>query len=157
VGRKEKLNEQQQERLAVLMKPHPELAVARRFMDEFYGLFNGKPRPSTAKSRWQLMIARPEYAASPILKRALKILKDEVKFNKVSLYLNFRNLDSTSNEVERDNRGFRKRQKTHYRFRDKASLEALLKRGLVEAGAPTKRERLTRRFGNPNWIKAQAA
>lgn len=155
-ARRENLDEAQTKRLAVLLKRHPELRTVRKFMDDFYGVFNGKPRPSTAKMRWKLLTAKPEYAASPSLAGALKILKDEEKFDKVALYLNFKNLDSTSNDVERDNRGFRKRQKTHYRFRDRASLEALLKRKLVEAGAPATGERLRRRFGNPNWSKRQA-
>lgn len=156
-ARRENLDESQTKRLAILVARHPELATLRTFMDDFYGIFNGKPRPSTAKDRWRHLISKPEYVASPYLAGALKILKDEGKFDKVAIYLNYANLNSTSNDVERDNRGFRKRQKTHYRFRDRGSLEALLRRRLVEAGAPTTSERLRRRFGNPNWVKRTTA
>lgn len=157
VTRKKNLDEQQTKRLAVLLEKHPELATVRSFMGDFYGLFDGKPRPKTAKERWRHLISKPEYAASPYLAGPLKLLQDEATFDKVAVYLSYENLNSTSNDVERDNRGFRLRQKAHYRFRDKESLKALLKRRLVEAGPPIKPERLKRRFGNPNWIKKQAA
>lgn len=156
-ARRENLDEAQTKRLTALLVKHQELATIRAFMDDFYGIFNGKPRPSTAKERWQILVAKPTYTASPYLAGALKILKDEEKFDKVALHLSYANLNSTSNDVERDNRGFRKRQKTHYRFRDKESIEALLKRRLMERGNPAKVERLRRRFGNPNWSKKQAA
>ena len=157
VARRENLDEDQMTRLKVLLLNHPTLATTRSFMDDFYDIFNGKPRPNTAKDRWGHLVAKPEYTASPYLATALKILKDEVKFDKVAVYLSYANLNSTSNDVERDNRGYRKRQKTHYRFRDEKSIEALLKRRLIEAGEPTRREKLKRRFGNPNWIKRQVA
>jgi hypothetical protein len=64
---------------------------------------------------------------------------------------------STSNDVERDNRGFRKHQKAHYRFRSKESIQILLDRRLVSAGPPITAEQLKRRFGNPNWIKKKVA
>ena len=152
-ARRENLDEVQKKRLAGLVARHPELGIMRAFMDDFYGIFDGKPRPSTAKDRRRHLIAKAEYAASPYLAGALKVLKDEKKFDKVALYLRYKNLNSTSDDVERDNRGFRKRQKTHYRFRSRASLEALLRRRLLEAGAPATAERLRRRFGNPNWVK----
>ena len=41
-------------------------------------------------------------------------------------YIDFENADKTSNHVERENREFRKRQKSHYRMRSRASLRALL-------------------------------
>lgn len=156
VARRENLDEAQTDRLAVLLRHHPALSTVRRFMDDFYGIFDGNPRPSMANERWELLIKRSEYVGSPYLAGALKILGDEERFDKVALHLSYANLNSTSNDVERDNRGFRKRQKTHYRFRDRESIEALLKRRLVEAGPPTSAHRLRRRFGNPNWGKRQA-
>ncbi len=70
---------------------------------------------------------------------------------------NYKNLNSTSNDVERDNRGFRKDQKSHYRFRSPESLQVYLNFRLLRAGAPTTAIRLERRLGNPNWTKKRAA
>ena len=88
---------------------------------------------------------------------AIEILEDDAKFKKVTLYLNYRNLNSTSNDVERDSRGFRKCQKAHYRFRSPESLQANLNCRLLRRGAPTTAIHLERRFGNPNWTKKEAA
>lgn len=156
VSRRENLDDDREARLKALLDHHPTLATVRKFMDDFYGIFDGKPRPSTAKERWEILLKKPQYTSCPVLAGALKILQDEEKFDKVAVFLSFANMNSTSNDVERDNRGFRKRQKTHYRFRDRQSLEALLKRRLLESGPPMGAERLRRRFGNPNWRKRQA-
>jgi len=157
VTRREHLDDQRKERLELLLANHPDLVVVRNFMDEFYGLFNGQPRPKVAKARWQALIGQPDYTASPILTGALQILQDEAKFDQVALFLQFENLNSTSNDVERDNRGFRKAQKTRYRVRSKGSLQALLDRRLIRAGPPTQKVRLRRRVGRPSRIMSQAA
>lgn len=147
------LDDEKRKRLAELIDNHPQLGVVRRFMDEFYGIFAGKPRPTEAEWRRTLLVGKAEYQNSPILKEALVILSDKAKFQKVTLYLNYQNLDSTSNDVERDNRSFRKRQKTHYRFRSPNGLAVLLDRQLLRDGPPTTTVKLRRRFGNPNWTK----
>lgn len=157
VMRREHQDDEQAARLQALVSQHPHLAVIRKFMDEFYGIFNGKPRPSTANERRLLMLTNPAYVESPYLTGAVKLLRDGEKFQKVALYLSFKNLNSTSNDVERDNRGFRKRQKAHYRLRSEASLTVMIRRRLVAAGAPATGERLQQRFGNPNWMKRKPA
>ena len=158
VMRPENLDDGQKARLKDLLAHHPPLAVVRRFMNDFYGIFNGKPRPGTAQERRLRLLANPVYATSPLLTEAVKTMRDDEKFHKVALYLQFKNLNSTSNDVERDNRGFRQIQQTHYRLRSRTSLEGMLRRRLVAAGPPSpSAERLQRRFGNPNWTKAHAA
>ena len=110
-------------------------------MSDFYGIFHEKPEPDEARRRWQLIINNNEYNNSPYLQKPMKIIGNETHFEKVILYLQFENLDSTSNEVERDNRGFRKRQKLHYRIRKKDQIQALLDRRLIrnkEKITPTK-------------------
>jgi transposase-like protein len=156
VARRENLDDKQQERLAVVLANHPPLREVRAFMDDFYAIFDGKPRPSEAEWRRRRLLANPAYAASPHLKAALDILKDDAKFEKVALYLHFANLNSTSNDVERDNRGYRKHQKAHYRFRSKESIQTLLDHRLVRM-APTAANKLKKRFGNPNWAKKKPA
>lgn len=145
--RPENLDASRTERLDALLAEHSLLAVIRAFMVEFYGLFDGKPRPKEAKRRWQAMVANPLYAACPNLAGAMKSVSDEKKFDKVCVYLGYENLNSTSNDVERDNRGFRKRQNTHYRLRDKRSIEIMLDRRLLRDGVPVAGERLRKRFG----------
>lgn len=148
--RPENLDERGQTRLADLLAHHPTLAIIRAFMVEFYGVFAGKPRPSEAKRRWQAVLASPAYAACSQLAGALKALGDEKTFDKVCLYLRYENLNSTSNEVERDNRGFRRRQNAHYRLRDKRSIQVMLDRRLLRDGPPDGGgAKLKKRFGRP--------
>lgn len=149
VTRPENLDDDQAKRLDALVANHPDLAVARAFMIAFYAIFDGKPRPTEANRRREAMLANAEFAASPYLTGAMKILADGAKFAKVALFLSYANLDSTSNAPERDNRGFRKRQKTHYRLRDKRGIEVMLRRRQLRAGAPATAEKLRRRFGRP--------
>lgn len=147
--RPENLDDRQQERLAALVANHPTLAVIRAFMVDFYHLFADKPRPKEAKRRWQALMANPAYQSCTHLAGALKAVSDEKKFDKVCLYLKYDNLNSTSNDVERDNRGFRRRQNAHYRLRDKKSIQIMLDRRLLRDGPPELRERLRKRFGRP--------
>jgi hypothetical protein len=156
VGRYEKLDEKQKERLAEVIAHHPPLKVVRDFMTDLYGIFDGKPRLSEAEGRRFKILKNAAYAASPYLKGPLEILADAAKFQKVALYLTFANLNSTSNDVERDNRGYRKLQKAHYRLRSKESIQALLDRRLVRK-APISANKLKRRFGNPNWASKKVA
>ena len=151
--RPENLDEGRQQRLAELVAQHPTLAVIRAFMVEFYGLFAGKPRASEAKRRWRALSANPAYQACTQLAGALKSLRDEKKFDKVCIYLKYDNLNSTSNDVERDNRGFRRRQNAHYRLRDKKSIAIMLERRLLRDGPPTSTERLRKRFGRPRMLQ----
>lgn len=145
VMRPEKLTEPQQERLAVLTAKHPALDTIRAFMTDFYGLFEGKPSPTEANRRRERLLDEPAYVDSPYLAEALASLEDHAKFAKVCVFLAYDNLDSTSNAAERDNRGFRKRQKTHYRLRDERSIEVMLRRRRLRAGPPVSTERLRRR------------
>ena len=157
VTRRENLNEDQTTRLDLLLANHEPLVVVRDFMDGFYAIFKGKPRPKDAAWRRLRLLKNADYIASPFLAQAVEILKDDVKFAKVALYLNYKNLNSTSNDVERDNRGFRKGQKSHYRFRSPESLQVYLNCRLLRSGAPSTAIRLERRFGNPTWTKKEAA
>jgi hypothetical protein len=59
--------------------------------------------------------------------------------------MRYANLSSTSNDVERDNRGFRRRQNAHYRQR----IQVMLDRRLLRDGPPETGERLKKRFGRP--------
>lgn len=155
--REENLDDKQRERLAALLASHPTLATIRAFMVEFYGLFAGKPRPTEAERRRGAIVTNAAYMACAYLAGALKALGDQKKFAKVCVYLSYTNLNSTSNEVERDNRGFRRRQNAHYRLRDGKSLKVMLRRRLLREGPPSSTERLRMRFGRPRKIRATNA
>lgn len=148
--RPENLDERGEKRLEGLLAEHPTLAVIRAFMVDFYALFDGKPRPAEAKRRWRALTTCAAYHACPHLGSALQAVSNEKKFDQVCLYLRYENLNSTSNEVERDNRGFRRRQNAHYRLRDKQSIQVMLERRLLRDGPPAHgREKLKKRFGRP--------
>lgn len=161
LARPENLDESKQKRLTELLAAHPTLAVVRAFMVDFYGLFEGTgspkgerepggaPRPAEAKRRWLALLANPAYAACTQLAGALKTVADEKTFDKVCLYLRYDNLNSTTNDVERDNRGFRRRQNAHYRLRNKRSIQVMLDRRLLRDGPPTDGVKLKKRFGRP--------
>lgn len=155
--RPENMDDKQQERLAALLANHAPLAIIRAFMVEFYGLFDGKPRPTEAERRREAIVTNAVYLACPYLAGALKALGDKQKFAKVCVFLSYTNLNSTSNEVERDNRGFRHRQNAHYRLRDKESLKVMLRRRLLREGPPSSTARLRKRFGRPKKLRATNA
>jgi len=157
VARRENLDDKQQARLESVLANQPPLQVVRSFMDDFYGIFAGKPRPNDAEWRRSRILRNAEYRTSPYLAGAMTILADAAKFQKVALYLRYANLNSTSNDVERDNRGYRKHQKSRYRFRSRHSIEVLLDRRLVRLRGPIAGTKLKRRFGNPNWASKKAA
>jgi transcription antitermination factor NusG len=52
-------------------------------------------------------------------------------FEKTLTFMDYENLDSTTNQVERTNRWFRKRQKTHYRNRKEENIVNMLKADLL--------------------------
>ena len=130
------------------IKKQQKAAAARSTRDEVRkGRFLLLTRPEEAKRRWAALVANTAYTACSYLAGALKPLSDEKKFDKVCVFLGYANLNSTSNEVERDNRGFRKRQNTHERLRDATSTQVMFDCRLLRAGAPRATERLRKRFG----------
>ena len=58
-------------------------------------------------------------------KQVVRRLADDDLFRRLTAYLDFENAEKTSNHVERENREFRKRQKSHYRLRSLESICAL--------------------------------
>lgn len=53
------------------------------------------------------------------------------KSGQIVTFLEYENLDATTNHVERTNRWFRKRQKTHYGNRKERTIRNMLKADLV--------------------------
>ncbi len=87
-------------------------------MEKVYELFDPKGTIKEAGEKRIEILSDSRFQADKHLAIAVERLKDEEKFKKLTLFLEFENLDRTSNHVERDNRRFRKRQKCHYRLRE---------------------------------------
>jgi Transposase len=128
--REESLSHHQRTALTKLCGRYPELQAMRDFHKDLLGLFQ---RDRTADEAWAKLRAMREesrYKEIPGLQVALGRLKDN-KFEKMITFLNYENLDSTTNHVERTNRWFRKRQKTHYRNRTERTIRNMLKADLL--------------------------
>jgi hypothetical protein len=125
--RPEHLSQDQQAILNALCEKHPRLRPVRDFMVDLFGLFT-KP---------QFLFSREErrkfyeafvtlHADTPELVALFTKLLSREDFVKTPLFWEFENLNGTNNPVERTGRGFRKRQKSHYRLRAAASIRAML-------------------------------
>ena len=76
-------------------------------------------------------------------------LRDDDLFARLTRYLDYDNADKTSNHVERENREFRNRQKSHYRMRSRRSLCALLSLLTVRRPAPDRPTKLVPKLPSP--------
>jgi hypothetical protein len=110
------LTEEKSERLQTIIDAHSALQIPRDCMEKFYSLF-GSDDQADAELIRQEILADKRFQADPHLTKSVARLEDDERFHKLTLFLNYENLERTSNHVERDNRRFRKRQKAHYRLR----------------------------------------
>ncbi|MCP3987185.1 MAG: hypothetical protein GY723_22590, partial [bacterium] len=76
-------------------------------------------------------------------------LANDNLFMRLTRYLDFENADKTSNHPERENREFRKRQRSHYRLRSLRSLCAFLDLLLVRRDPPEQPRRLRKARHRP--------
>lgn len=107
------------------------LGVLRALVLAVYDLFGPDVRdPDDARRRRDAILADANFAL-PFLEPLLKPLRDEVLFNKLIVSLDYENAERTTNHVERQNREWRKRQKSHYRLRTRRSERALLDQMLL--------------------------
>lgn len=122
---KKTLSDEETDQLNNLLEAHPNLKLSREFTDKVYALFDAGDREQ-ADSLRQEIIANERFSADPNLAKSVARFKDDERFEKLLLHLDYENLDRTSNHVERDNRRFRKRQKAHYRLRLKTTIRNAL-------------------------------
>jgi hypothetical protein len=126
-------------------KRHPPLGIIRKFQEELLSLFD---RGQTIEQAWQKLIAMKtnnEYQQVKHLQLALRRLSVR-KFGQMVTFLEYKNLDATTNHVERTNRWFRKRQKTHYRNRKERTIRNMLNADLMRSATkPLHPVRLMRR------------
>ena len=97
-----------------ITKGLPELRKLREIVDEVYGLYDRRCRRATALKKLQRLRERLKR-----FKHLPKLLKkiESPTVDRSLLFLDDKQLPSTSNAVERGNRRFRKMQKTVYRVR----------------------------------------
>lgn len=143
--RREKLSSEQQRILEELCANHPVLAIFRQFEDDLLSLFGKNQTKEMAFQQLASMLANPDYSTNVHLRSAMARL-GKGKFPKMITFLDYENLEHTTNHVERTNRWFRKRQKTHYRNRLDRTIRNMLKADLMRwSENPPSPVRLTRR------------
>ena len=144
--REDRLDEREAAVLDEAMRLCPPLRSMRRFVVQLHELFG--PTTTThelAEERRRAILDDSDFADLAGLALPLKRLRDDDLFARLTRYLDFENADKTSNHPERENREFRRRQKSHYRLRSIVSICALLDLLLVRKTIPAEPQRLRRR------------
>lgn len=131
VRKAEDLTDQDMQDLDFMFKIAPELKLFRLFNHQFYRLFEKGISKQTARYRRTQMVNNKDYQANPFLAKALKKLKKE-RFEKMIVFMGWKNVERTNNHVERNNRSFRMLQKTRYKRRKQHTIEMALELDLYQ-------------------------
>jgi transposase-like protein len=107
--------------LLELYRIAPKLKVIRRFSHDFYRLFERGITKQQTRNRRTRMLNNPAYQDNAFLQKALKKIRPEL-FEKMIVFMEWKDMERTSNHVERNNRAFRMLQKTRYRRRRKENI-----------------------------------
>ena len=129
VKKQEDLTDQDQQDLAVMLEIAPQLKLFRQFNHQFYRLFQRGVTRQQARYRRTQMQNNQHDLDNAFLAKALKKLKKE-SFEKMITFLSWENVERTNNHVERNNRSFRRMQKTRYKRRKKHTIEKALELNL---------------------------
>lgn len=144
--RDDRLSSRERDKLANALSLCPPLHDLRRLVMDLHDLFGSTTAtPEQAETKRQLILADEIFAANDAFRPVLSRLQDDDLFRRLTVYLDYDNAEKTSNHVERENREFRKRQKSHYRLRSLQSICALLDLLLVRDRPPRPFERLRRK------------
>lgn len=139
------MSDEQRERLREAIDLCPALGELRAFVEAVHGVFERGISKAQARARRDALLADPKFAAMNAAKSTLNALKDAAQFAKLTVSLDFANADRTSNHAERENRDFRKRQKSHYCLRTARSMRSFLRLMTTRRPSPEQPERLQRR------------
>lgn len=123
----------------------PALGELRRFVVAVHEVFERGISTNEAKARRKAVLADAGFAAITAAQSTLNGLKDDVQFRKLIASLDYANADRTSNHAERENRDFRKRQKSHYCLRTTRSMRAFIRLMTTRRPNPAQPQRLQRR------------
>jgi hypothetical protein len=117
----------QKEALQGAITIQPRLGLLRRFVNALHDLFSiTTVTTAQAQAKRRIILDDDGFKAAGFLGEAMKLLADDDLFHRLTRYLDFEYAEKTSDHVERENREFRKRQKSHYRLRSLASLCCML-------------------------------
>ena len=156
--RDDRLSPREREVLEQALSLCPPLRDLRRLVMALHDLFGpATSAPGEAETKRQVILADGNYAATEAFRPVLARLEDDDLFRRLTVYLDYDNAGKTSNHVERENREFRKRQKSHYRLRSLQSICALLDLLLVRDRPPRPFERLRRRSTEPTGEEVRRA
>jgi hypothetical protein len=125
VRKPETLSKQDKQDLTLMLTIAPDLKVFRQFNQQFYRLFQRGITKPCARSRRTRMVNNPLYQANAFLAKALKKISKD-KFDKMIVFLGWKDGQPTNNHVERNNRVFRMMQKTRYKRRKTHTIEKAL-------------------------------
>jgi hypothetical protein len=125
VKRAEKMSPEESADLERLLAIDPQVGMLREFVERFLGLMDKRLTPRQARGRRTRLVHNPLYENHPQLKKVLKMVRRE-QFEKMIVHLSWKNVDSTNNHVERNNRSFRMMQKTRYKRRRTHTIEKAL-------------------------------
>jgi len=159
---KPRISQEEQRRIDEAIELCPPLGPLRRLCLALLELFG----PTTdshelAAQRRQAILEDEEFTGRRELAGTLNKLRDEALFTRLTRYLSFENADKTSNHVERENRDFRQRQRSHYRLRSLHSICSFIELMLVRREPPSQPRRLRRReppgSGTPSQKEVLAA
>jgi len=128
VKRRENLTDADRRHLRTMFEYLPELATVRSFAEAVYRLFHASRTEASARQRRTRMLRQPAYRKHPGLVQALKILSDDVKFDKMMAFLRSppKRRVRTNNHVERSNRRLRYFEKVRYKWRRRRTLVRFL-------------------------------
>lgn len=132
VTRRENLTEKKLFILVSLCYRYPVLDAIRKLVDGLFNLFSKESTKTEAIMKRDKIIndCIPILEHNPHVEKVIRRLQSDA-YEKTLTFMDYENLDSTTNQVERTNRWFRKRQKTHYRNRKEENIVNMLKADLI--------------------------
>lgn len=149
-----KLSDEEQDSLEEALTLCPALVELRRFVCTLYELFGPDTTSAeAAEGHRQQLLCDPAFHDDTAMAKVLARLADNAQWQRLIRYHDFEGAKKTSNHVERQNREYRRRQRSHYRLRSFRSLWALLNHALMSRPMPTQPVRLTRR--RPSEVQPQ--
>lgn len=121
VKRPENLTYQEAEKKKVLANKHPALAMIAACMLAIYELFDSQSYEEAQRKHERLISS--EFATNQYTKGMVAKIKGKDKFEKAFAHLRLGVTERTTNHVERQNRWFRKIQKSCNKLRKKETIE----------------------------------
>jgi transposase-like protein len=141
IKRADRLTDEERKNLVKLFALSPKFRRLRDLAVKTLNLFAEGVSKTTARRRRTLLLNELERSDMPDLFEAFKRKLAEDKFECMITFLGWRDVDRTSNHVERNNRSFRMIQKTRYRRRRTHTIEGALTLDLLRRQANHPRAR----------------